>query len=189
MLRVMLNGGHKVPVLGFERDIFTDFLGKICFFVKKVMKKFGTIEKDPYLCIAILKGIGRLAQLVQSVCLTSRGSAVRIRQRPQSKKRDLFKVSFFVISGVYERLRCARGGAMTGWMAGALHGRFCNRNVLTMGGPVPEWGAPGGVFAFFRPGLWLFCRLPKPMCGPVSVFLWGIYRGGGKPLRGGESPV
>ena len=27
--------------------------------------------------------IGRLAQLVQSVCLTSRGSAVRIRQRPQ----------------------------------------------------------------------------------------------------------
>ena len=29
------------------------------------------------------KHIGRLAQLVQSVCLTSRGSAVRIRQRPQ----------------------------------------------------------------------------------------------------------
>ena len=27
--------------------------------------------------------IGRLAQLVQSICLTSRGSAVRIRQRPQ----------------------------------------------------------------------------------------------------------
>ena len=26
--------------------------------------------------------IGRLAQLVQSICLTSRGSAVRIRQRP-----------------------------------------------------------------------------------------------------------
>ena len=26
--------------------------------------------------------VGRLAQLVQSVCLTSRGSAVRIRQRP-----------------------------------------------------------------------------------------------------------
>ncbi len=27
---------------------------------------------------------GRLAQLVQSICLTSRGSAVRIRQRPQN---------------------------------------------------------------------------------------------------------
>ena len=29
---------------------------------------------------------GRLAQLVQSICLTSRGSAVRIRQRPQKSK-------------------------------------------------------------------------------------------------------
>ena len=29
---------------------------------------------------------GRLAQLVQSICLTSRGSAVRIRQRPQVLK-------------------------------------------------------------------------------------------------------
>lgn len=31
--------------------------------------------------------IGRLAQLVQSICLTSRGSAVRIRQRPQNGKK------------------------------------------------------------------------------------------------------
>ena len=30
---------------------------------------------------------GRLAQLVQSICLTSRGSAVRIRQRPQKGER------------------------------------------------------------------------------------------------------
>ena len=30
------------------------------------------------------KCFGRLAQLVQSICLTSRGSAVRIRQRPQN---------------------------------------------------------------------------------------------------------
>ena len=29
--------------------------------------------------------LGRLAQLVQSICLTSRGSAVRIRQRPLPK--------------------------------------------------------------------------------------------------------
>ena len=29
---------------------------------------------------------GRLAQLVQSICLTSRGSAVRIRQRPRKKE-------------------------------------------------------------------------------------------------------
>ena len=44
---------------------------------------------------------GRLAQLVQSICLTSRGSAVRIRQRPRKynllfmKRRD-FYLSFFV---------------------------------------------------------------------------------------------
>ena len=31
--------------------------------------------------------LGRLAQLVQSICLTSRGSAVRIRHRPQLKNR------------------------------------------------------------------------------------------------------
>ena len=37
----------------------------------------------PYLCIAFETEVyGRLAQLVQSICLTSRGSAVRIRQRP-----------------------------------------------------------------------------------------------------------
>ena len=38
------------------------------------------------------KGKGRLAQLVQSICLTSRGSAVRIRQRPhyQDRSRGLF---------------------------------------------------------------------------------------------------
>ena len=29
---------------------------------------------------------GSLAQLVQSICLTSRGSAVRIRQLPQKKE-------------------------------------------------------------------------------------------------------
>ena len=41
------------------------------------------IQKMPYLCIAFETEVyGRLAQLVQSICLTSRGSAVRIRQRP-----------------------------------------------------------------------------------------------------------
>ena len=37
---------------------------------------------------------GRLAQLVQSICLTSRGSAVRIRQRPHPHKIP-FKGIFF----------------------------------------------------------------------------------------------
>ncbi len=40
---------------------------------------------------SLLKSFGRLAQLVQSICLTSRGSAVRIRQRPRNKEK---RVSF-----------------------------------------------------------------------------------------------
>ena len=47
------------------------------------------------------KHIGRLAQLVQSVCLTSRGSAVRIRQRPPTENQALtvVSVSAFFIHG------------------------------------------------------------------------------------------
>ena len=44
---------------------------------------------------------GSLAQLVQSICLTSRGSAVRIRQLPLSKTRDWkFQSLFFVVCGM-----------------------------------------------------------------------------------------
>ena len=44
-------------------------------------------SKMPYLCIAFETEVyGRLAQLVQSICLTSRGSAVRIRQRPHKNE-------------------------------------------------------------------------------------------------------
>ena len=42
---------------------------------------------------------GSLAQLVQSICLTSRGSAVRIRQLPQTKKNEetsIISKSFFL---------------------------------------------------------------------------------------------
>ena len=47
---------------------------------------FAEFKKMPYLCIAFETEVyGRLAQLVQSICLTSRGSAVRIRQRPHKK--------------------------------------------------------------------------------------------------------
>ena len=46
-----------------------------------------------YLCTRKLKG--SLAQLVQSICLTSRGSAVRIRQLPH-EKRDWKANLFFV---------------------------------------------------------------------------------------------
>ena len=40
---------------------------------------------------------GRLAQLVQSICLTSRGSAVRIRQRPLFfKSNHDYMIAFFI---------------------------------------------------------------------------------------------
>ncbi len=47
---------------------------------------FGVFSKS-YIFASLLKRecIGRLAQLVQSICLTSRGSAVRTRQPPQIK--------------------------------------------------------------------------------------------------------
>ena len=47
------------------------------------MENVCSYQKKSYLCIAFeTRDFGRLAQLVQSICLTSRGSAVRIRQRP-----------------------------------------------------------------------------------------------------------
>ena len=58
--------------------------------------KFG---KKPYLCIAFeTRDIGRLAQLVQSICLTSRGSAVRIRQRPPKLSSLLVEKEFRAFS-------------------------------------------------------------------------------------------
>ena len=58
---------------------------------KKVAKHFVGYEKSTNFALALKKDmashkLGRLAQLVQSVCLTSRGSAVRIRQRPLKRK-------------------------------------------------------------------------------------------------------
>ena len=51
----------------------------------------------PYLCIAFETEVyGRLAQLVQSICLTSRGSAVRIRQRPHKANKLYNLFAFFV---------------------------------------------------------------------------------------------
>ncbi len=45
---------------------------------------FGGFKKKPYLCIAFETEVyGRLAQLVQSIWFTPRGSGVRIPQRPQ----------------------------------------------------------------------------------------------------------
>ena len=62
-------------------------------FARKSMKKsIGNVCRfkiKQYLCNRNRERYdGRLAQLVQSICLTSRGSAVRIRQRPLRYKFD-----------------------------------------------------------------------------------------------------
>ena len=49
-----------------------------------LLKVFAVLNKSCTFALAF-GNEGRLAQLVQSICLTSRGSAVRIRQRPQDK--------------------------------------------------------------------------------------------------------
>ena len=51
-------------------------------------------QKKPVSLHRFLRKKGRLAQLVQSICLTSRGSAVRIRQRPHQSR--LPQAAFFV---------------------------------------------------------------------------------------------
>ena len=63
--------GNKIA-----HSLFYKFLQKIIsenFAVSKISPTFASQKQKR----------GRLAQLVQSICLTSRGSAVRIRQRPQ----------------------------------------------------------------------------------------------------------
>ena len=49
----------------------------------EVIKKAVSLQRFREIKRTKNKFKGRLAQLVQSICLTSRGSAVRIRQRPQ----------------------------------------------------------------------------------------------------------
>ena len=63
------------------------------------MENVCSYQKKSYLCIAFeTRDFGRLAQLVQSICLTSRGSAVRIRQRPHQI--PCLLVLYKAISGV-----------------------------------------------------------------------------------------
>ncbi len=102
-------------------------------------EKFGAIEKDPYLCIAILKGRGRLAQLVQSVCLTSRGSGVRIPQRPHSVKETPQGVSFSYMSPRAGSGRRDRGGRVHRAAAGPQNAGTGGRQA---GGAGPETKTP-----------------------------------------------
>ena len=71
----------------------------LIFFLKNLAEKFGAKEK--VLTFAVPSEThwfhehGSLAQLVQSVCLTSRGSGVRLPQLPPQRTRR-FSGSFFV---------------------------------------------------------------------------------------------
>ena len=59
----------------------------VIFFPAFAIFRFTAIFASPFGEI-VLKIVGLLAQLVQSTCLTSRGSLVRIQQCPQIKSRS-----------------------------------------------------------------------------------------------------
>ena len=79
-------------------NFFSTFSSKHLEVIKKAvsLQRFREIRRTKL--TEVMKG--RLAQLVQSICLTSRGSAVRIRQRPlllrRSNHENLYMVAFFI---------------------------------------------------------------------------------------------
>ena len=60
-------------------------------------RRFESVNAHLLKQIGQISPFGRLAQLVQSICLTSRGSAVRIRQRPLTLL--LFSSKLFPVKG------------------------------------------------------------------------------------------
>ena len=69
-------------------------------FIKKSAKKILWVQGKYVTLQRFRRETGRLAQLVQSVCLTSRGSGVRIPQRPpQTPSVTLTRSPRFFISG------------------------------------------------------------------------------------------
>ena len=66
---------------------------------------FGGFKFLLYLCTR-KQAIGRLAQLVQSVCLTSRGSGVRIPQRPQNEAVVHLNHGFVLLNILYLSFVC-----------------------------------------------------------------------------------
>ena len=67
--------------------------------ISKTFKSSCRTRIDNYICTPP----GRLAQLVQSTCLTSRGSGVRIPQRPQPKSKKAIHESGWLFSFWRER--------------------------------------------------------------------------------------
>ena len=124
-------------------------------FCEKVCQTFARYFKTLYLCTrfrerntvaeAITQNFtrkGRLAQLVQSVCLTSRGSAVRIRQRPHNGSlAQLYRASDYGSEGY--RLESYRShffemnDCLGGYQSGQM-GQTVNLLVVTFGGSNPS---------------------------------------------------
>ena len=104
-------------------------------------------------------GIGSLAQLVQSICLTSRGSAVRIRQLPQRITIRLttdFHQSFFLFLGLCGL--CANTLACPKNKTREANARVSNRvRALTHYSPVERGCGDRGVIA----RRWLCKRYPR----------------------------
>ena len=122
---------------------------------------------------------GRLAQLVQSICLTSRGSAVRIRQRPRNNVgsvAQLNRASDYGSEGCgfesrrsHKSLKSCLGGYQSGQM-----GQTVNLLVVTFGGSNPspptaaipvQVDADSLLHAKMSPGIAEFQR----KCGNSSV--------------------
>ena len=98
--------------------------------------------------------IGRLAQLVQSVCLTSRGSGVRIPQRPHSF-RQLSIGRWVAVFFVRER----NGG---GWGdTRKLGGRLCAKPAST-----------GRVVVCFCVGMSVGCSFSCERVCAVAIGVW-----------------
>ena len=69
-------------------------IGKETKRISKTFKSSCRTRIHNYICTPL----GRLAQLVQSTCLTSRGSGVRIPQRPQPKSKKAIHESGWLFS-------------------------------------------------------------------------------------------
>lgn len=78
------------------------------FFSKKICQSFAEFKNCTTFASAI-KQHGRLAQLVQSIWFTPRGSGVRIPQRPQKwKSCEEIRETFFVLAAFYLTLQYDR---------------------------------------------------------------------------------
>ncbi len=74
--------GDRLGKTGMISTSIAENAEKGAFFLKKLPKRLVVIKKISTFASLLRNKLGRLAQLVQSVCLTSRGSGVRIPQRP-----------------------------------------------------------------------------------------------------------